>query len=63
LLLKLFFGGQVGAEVSQAHVEAALASEEKTLAVYEATERAIKAVHPGQSAASLLALYSEPGAA
>jgi len=46
LLLKLFFGGQVGAEVSRAHVEDALAFEQKTLAVYEATERAIKAAHP-----------------
>jgi len=42
LLLKLFFGAQVGTEVSRSHIEAALAAEEKTFQVYEATERQIR---------------------
>jgi len=46
LLLKLFFGGQVGADVSRAHVLAALAAEQKTLGIYEATEREVRGAHP-----------------
>jgi DNA-binding PadR family transcriptional regulator len=42
LLLKLFFGGQVGTEAKRRHIEAALAAEEKTLQVYEATEQQLR---------------------
>lgn len=43
LLLKLFFGAHVAAEVNREHIRAAMAEQTRALAVYEATAKKLRA--------------------